>query len=68
MLEHYIRDPKKLAANRNIDNAVHDLSIYLGHAKLESTYWYFSAVPALLNQCAERSEALGLRSRKGGRP
>jgi len=54
--------------NRNIDNAVHDLSIYLGHAKLESTYWYFSAVPALLEQCAKRSEALGLRSRKGGRP
>jgi len=51
---------------RNIDNAVHDLSIYLGHADLESTYWYISAVPALLKLCSERSEALGLRLRKGG--
>ena len=34
--------------NRNIDNAVHELSIYLGHATLASTYWYLSGVPALL--------------------
>jgi len=54
--------------NRNIDNAVHDLSIYLGHAKLESTYWYLSAVPALLKLCSRRSEALGLRCWNGGRP
>lgn len=53
--------------NRDIDNAIHDLSIYLGHAKLKSTYWYLSAVPALLKLCSKRSEALGLRSQKGGR-
>ena len=54
--------------NRNIDNAVHDLSIYLGHAKLAKTYWYLSAVPALLKLCSKRSEAQGLQLRKGGLP
>ena len=53
--------------NRNIDNAVHDLSIYLGHATLASTYWYLSGVPALLEQCTNRCEAQGLRTRKGDR-
>ena len=43
--------------NRNIDNAVHELSIYLGHATLASTYWYLSGVPALLEQCIKRGEA-----------
>jgi len=62
---HLLRAYRK---NRNIDNAVHDLSVYLGHAELANTYWYLSAVPALLKQCVKRSEALGLRLRKGGRP
>jgi integrase len=53
--------------NRNIDNAIHDLSIYLGHAQLQSTYWYLSAVPALLKLCSKRSEALGLGFGKAGR-
>ena len=53
--------------NRNIDNAVHELSIYLGHATLASTYWYLSGVPALLEQCTKRGEAQGLRSRNGDR-
>jgi integrase len=53
--------------NRNIDNAVHELSIYLGHATLDSTYWYLSGVPALLEQCTKRCEAQGLRPRKGDR-
>ena len=52
--------------NRDIDNAVHDLSIYLGHADINSTYWYISAVPALLELCSKRSEEHGLRLRKGG--
>jgi len=52
--------------NRNIDNAVHDLSIYLGHSSLAETYWYISAVPALFRLCSKRSEALGLLLRKGG--
>jgi integrase len=53
--------------NRDIDNAVHELSIYLGHATIASTYWYLSGVPALLEQCTERCEAHGLRPRKGAR-
>ena len=53
--------------NRNIDNAVHELSIYLGHATLADTYWYLSGVPALLEQCINRGEAQGLRYQKGGR-
>jgi integrase len=53
--------------NRNIDNAVHDLSIYLGHATLASTYWYLSGVPALLEQCTNRCESRGLQTRKGVR-
>ena len=53
--------------NRNIDNAVHELSIYLGHATLASTYWYLSGVPTLLDQCTKRCEAQGLRPRNGGR-
>ena len=52
--------------NHNIDDAVHELSIYLGHATLSSTYWYLSGVPALLEQGAERSEAHALRLRNGG--
>jgi len=52
--------------NRNIDNAVHDLSVYLGHTTLSDTYWYISAVPALLKLCSERCEAAGRRLRKGG--
>jgi len=53
--------------NRNIDNAVHELSIYLGHANLSDTYWYLSAVPALLELCANRFEAQTRQPRKGGR-
>jgi integrase len=53
--------------NRNIDNAVHELSIYLGHATLACTYWYLSGVPALLEQSTKRFEAHGLQHRKGKR-
>lgn len=62
---HLLRAYRK---NRNIDNAVHELSIYLGHVDLAATYWYLSAVPALLELCAKRCEAQGLRSGRGGRP
>jgi integrase len=53
--------------NRNMDNAVHDLSVYLGHAAIGSTYWYLSGVPALLEKCTKRCETQGLRIQKGGR-
>jgi len=63
---HLLRAYRK---KRNIDNAIHDLSVYLGHVDVAKTYWYLSAVPALLRLCSKRSEAFGLRlrRRKGGR-
>jgi hypothetical protein len=33
------------------------LSVYLGHAKPQNTYWYLTATPALLTRAAERFEA-----------
>jgi len=49
--------------NRNIDNAVHELSVYLGHATLHATYWYLTGVPVLFAECLKRFEAQG---QKGG--
>lgn len=43
--------------NRDIDNAVHELSVYLGHATLNSTYWYLTGIPALFELCSRRFEA-----------
>ena len=51
---------------RNIDDAVHELSVYLGHAHLQCTYWYLTGIPALLKQCTQRFEAEARRQRKGG--
>ena len=51
---------------RNIDNAVHDLSVYLGHAMPESTYWYLTAIPELFEQCTKRFEADAMQQRNGG--
>jgi len=45
--------------NRNIDNAVHELSVYLGHANLQSTYWYLTGTPILFAECLKRFEAQG---------
>jgi len=53
--------------HRDIDNAVHDLSIYLGHANLAHTYWYISAVPALLEHSVNRFKAHTRQPQKGGR-
>jgi integrase len=53
---------------RNIDDAVHELSVYLGHATLEGTYWYLTAIPALLEQGKIRWETERRRLRNGGRP
>ncbi|WP_197137846.1 tyrosine-type recombinase/integrase [Crateriforma conspicua] len=50
----------------NIDDAVHELSVYLGHATLTSTYWYLSSVPILMQQCSKRSESSIKRARLGG--
>ena len=48
--------------NRNIDNAVHELSVYLGHVRLESTYWYLTGTPILFAECLRRFEAQGRRN------
>ena len=42
--------------NRNIDDAIYMLSIYLGHTVIAGTYWYLSATPELLEQCVKRVE------------
>jgi integrase len=34
--------------NSNVDQKLHTLSVYLGHIGPTSTYWYFSAVPELM--------------------
>jgi len=51
---------------RDIDNAVHELAIYLGHATLKSTYWYLTGTPALFEQCAKRFEIQAGRRDTGG--
>ena len=39
----------------DVDREMARLSIYLGHASPESTYWYMEAVPELLHLAAERA-------------
>jgi len=39
------------------------LMTYMGHGRIDSTYWYLHATPHMLAQVAERSEAFS----KGGR-
>lgn len=46
--------------NSNVDQELHALSVYLGHIGPTSTYWYFSAVPELMELACrnlERKEA-----------
>jgi integrase len=40
----------------DIHQAIDQLSAYLGHAKVSSTYWYLTGVPELLALAAERFE------------
>jgi integrase/recombinase XerD len=42
--------------NKDIEQRVYALSVYLGHIGPSSTYWYFSAVPELLELALERLE------------
>jgi integrase len=53
--------------NLDIDNAVHELSVYLGHANIQSTYWYLTGIPALFEQCVMRFESKFGSSRNGVR-
>jgi integrase len=40
----------------DIDRRIGALSTYLGHCKVQDTYWYFSAVPELMALAADRFE------------
>ena len=42
--------------NKDIEQSVYALSVYLGHIGPSSTYWYFSAVPELLELALGRVE------------
>lgn len=52
---------------RDIDAAVHDLSVYLGHATLTSTYWYLTGTPMLFAECIKRLKGRAPRSPTRGR-
>ena len=54
--------------NRDIDDAVYTLSIYLGHTVIGGTYWYLSATAELLDECINRVEKSLRKFRKGGNP
>jgi len=41
---------------KNIDHELHLLSVYLGHVKVASTYWYLSATPELLEHVSKSFE------------
>ena len=49
---------------RDINRWLPHLSVYLGHAKPEYTYWYLTATPELLRQAADVFE----RYAEGGQP
>jgi integrase/recombinase XerD len=40
----------------DVEREMPKLATYLGHARVEDTYWYLQAVPELLNLATERSE------------
>jgi len=41
----------------DVEQHIHELSTYLGHVKVSDTYWYLSAVPALLQLATARLES-----------
>jgi len=42
--------------DNDVEQAVYALSIYMGHVGPSTTYWYFSAVPELLELARNRLE------------
>jgi len=40
----------------DVHRRIGELSTYLGHCKVQDTYWYFSAIPELMALAAERFE------------
>ncbi len=43
--------------NENVDIRVAQLSCYLGHKKVSNTYWYLTAIPALMTLAARKFDA-----------
>jgi integrase len=43
-------------AGEDVHRRIGELSTYLGHCKIQDTYWYFSAVPELMALAAARLE------------
>jgi site-specific recombinase XerD len=44
------------AAGENVNQKLYLLSTYMGHVKLEDTYWYLSATPELIELASRRFE------------
>jgi hypothetical protein len=47
---------KWVEEGKSLDRKILALSVYLGHAQVTDTYWYLSAVPALLAVVSKRFE------------
>jgi integrase len=52
---------KWVEEGKNLDRKIFALSVYLGHAQVTDTYWYLSAVPALLAVISKRFENFARR-------
>jgi len=57
---------KAYRTKRDIDNAVHELAVYLGHANMKATYWYLTGIPVLFELCGKRFEEQVAKRRNGG--
>ena len=51
-----------LREGRDVSKAIHYLATYLGHANITDTYWYLSAVPALLELVGKTFERYAAQS------
>lgn len=47
---------KWIEEGKKVDRMIFALSVYLGHAQVTDTYWYISAVPALLTAVSNKFE------------
>jgi integrase len=50
--------------NKNVDHELYLLSIYLGHVRVISTYWYLSATPELLEYVGDSFEQYVKKTKK----
>ena len=56
-----------MAEGVDVDAAMPYLCVYMGHDKLQDTYWYLSATPALLAAASERFLGYAGEAVRGGR-